>query len=584
MKIKDTWNLKLLYKSDTDPQIELDLKAIEKAYSSFEKKYKAKPFTQSPESLARALKDYEKLAVEVGGRKPWWYFALRVDLNSGDTRSAAMKTKCEKVITEAANKIQFFNLQIAKIEVREQKNFLMHKALQPYKYHLSKIFDRAKFNLTEGEEQLENSLSQTSYTMWVNAQNKLLNQQMIEHKGIKMPISQASNKIADMGKKDRREVHSKITHTLKSISHMAEAEINAVYNYKNTMDQRRGFSKPYSETILRYENDEKAIEAFVSLVTKHFSISRRFYKLHAKLLGEKKITYPDRGVKIGVIKKKFDFPTSVSILRSILEKTDPEYVVHFDKFLTNGEIDVYPRKGKKGGAYSWEMEGLPVYVLLNHVDTVNSFDTLAHEIGHALHTEMSRKQPILYHDYTTATAEVASTFFEQLAGDEIEKYLSEKEKVIMLHNRIMGDMSTIFRQIACFNFEHELHLRIRKEGQLGESEIAQLMKKHLVSYLGDAVSLTPDDGYAFVNWMHIRRFFYVYTYAYGQLISRALYENYKKDHAYAKKVKQFLSAGGSMSPEEIFKSIGIDTSKTSFFEEGLKSIEKDIDRLEKLTR
>ena len=128
----------------------------------------------------------------------------------------------------------------------------------------------------------------------------------------------------------------------------------------------------------------------------------------------------------------------------------------------------------------------------------------------------------------------------------------------------MGDISTIFRQIACFNFESELHEKIRNDGQISKDKIAGLMSKHLKSYLGSAVSVTPRDGYFFVYWSHIRRFFYVYTYAYGQLISRALYEKWKKDPSYAEKIKQFLSAGRSMSPEDIFMMIGIDTSKTSF--------------------
>ena len=96
------------------------------------------------------------------------------------------------------------------------------------------------------------------------------------------------------------------------------------------------------------------------------------------------------------------------------------------------------------------------------------------------------------------------------------------------------------------------------------------------------VDVGEDDGYTFVTWSHLRYFFYVYSYAYGQLISRALFEKWKTDKSYAKKIEQFLSAGRSMSPENIFKSIGIDTSDPDFFESGLKSIENDIKKLEKL--
>ncbi len=102
--------------------------------------------------------------------------------------------------------------------------------------------------------------------------------------------------------------------------------------------------------------------------------------------------------------------------------------------------------------------------------------------------------------------------------------------------------------------------------------------------MGKAVKFEEVDGYFFVKWSHIRNFFYVYSYAYGQLISRVLLEKYKQDHSYIEKIGQFLSAGCSKSPEDIFKDIGIDTTKGSFFEEGIRGIEKDITELEKLAK
>jgi len=104
-------------------------------------------------------------------------------------------------------------------------------------------------------------------------------------------------------------------------------------------------------------------------------------------------------------------------------------------------------------------------------------------------------------------------------------------------------MSSIFGQIACFNYELDLHTRIREEGQVNRGAIAGLLQKHLQSYTGKSVEVTKVDGYFFVIWSHIRTFFYVYSYAYGQLVSRSLYEKWKTDNTYAKKIEQFLSAG-----------------------------------------
>lgn len=584
MKVKTSWNLKLLYKSDSDPQIEKDLRAIEEACSSFEKKYKNQPFTASPESLEKALAEYEKVELLVSGSKPWWYFRLKKDLNLSDEKSSAAATKNDQRTIEASNKLTFFTLDIAKIPESDRKNFLNHPLLKGYSYMLSRIFDQSKFNLSEGEEQLQELLSQTSYTMWIESQQRLLGEQVIKHKGKQIPIVKAVSQFSNMPKKDRREMQEKINSVFKSISHMSEAELNAVYNYKKIIDERRGYKKPYSATVLQFENDEKAVESFVALISKNFKISHKFHKVHARLLGEKKIPYADRTTKIGVVKAKFDIETSISIVRKVLEKFGKEYLDIFNSFLENGQIDFLPKKGKQGGAYCWSRGNLPTYVLLNHVSNLGSLETLAHEMGHAIHTEMSKSQPPRYRKYSTSTAEVASMFFEQMIGDEVEKHLSDKEKIILLHYKIQGDILAIFRQIACFNFENELHEKIRKEGEVSKEKIAELMSKHLKSYMGSSVNVSTDDGYSYVYWMHIRRFFYVYTYAYGQIISRALYEKWKENPSYAEKVKQFLSAGRSMSPESIFKMIGIDITDNSFFEAALKGIEKDIEKLDKLTK
>jgi oligoendopeptidase F len=182
-----------------------------------------------------------------------------------------------------------------------------------------------------------------------------------------------------------------------------------------------------------------------------------------------------------------------------------------------------------------------------------------------------------------AVAEVASTFFEQAVIEKLESVLPKDEQIILLHNKILGDINTVFRQIACFNFETELHRAIRNTGQLSHEEIATLLQKHMQSYMGDTVTVTELDGYQFVSWSHIRRFFYVYSYAYGQLISRSLYTKWKENPTYSQKIKQFLASGSSKSPEDIFKSIGIKTDE-NFFLAGIKSIEEDIKRLEKMVK
>ncbi len=581
---KTSWDFTLLYKNDNDPQIERDMEEIERACKAFEKKYSTKDFTSTPSKLLAAFKDHDVLLTKISAAKPWWYFALRADSDSNDTKLAARSTQYEQRLTAATNRIQFFTLKIAAIPQSKHRALTGHSVLKAYKYSLEHVFRGAKHRLSEGEEQLSALLDQTSHTMWVNGGQKLLNERTILWKGKQIPVAQAIAIQAEQSVKDRRLLNTKINELLKAASGFSEIELNAVVNHKKMLDERRKFAQPYSESVLSYQNDDTTVENVVATVSKRFDISHRFFRLHAKLLGVSKAIVGDRGASIGTIKKKFGFAESVAIVKDAFSVVDPYYADLLDRFATSGQLDVYPKKGKRGGAYCWGSGKERTFLLLNHVDDVNSLGTLAHEMGHAIHTELSKQQPPRYQRYSTATAEVASTFFEAIVADDIEKKLSPREQIVFLHKRILDDIATIFRQVACFNFELELHERIRKEGQLSKEAMAQLLAKHLRSYMGDAVAVTDDDGYFFAYWSHIRNFFYVYTYAFGQIVSRALFEKWKADKSYGKKIEQFLSAGGSMSPEDIFASVGINVRDPKFFLAGLQGIEKDIDRLEKLAK
>lgn len=583
-KIKTEWDLTLFYKSEKDPRIEKEIKAMQKAVLAFEKKYRNKDYTSTSQKLFLALKDYEKLIEISSSSKVLRYLSLRSDLNSEDNVARALSTKIDNRLTILGNRITFFTLNISKIPKSKQKLFLNDKKLKHYKYFLKCIFDDAKYVLTEKEEQLASLLTNTSYSMWVDGQEKLLGSQVIDFKGDKFPLAKAMSMIHELAKRDRDELHREINLRLKSISYFSEAEINAVYNYKKVMDEKRGFKNPYSSTVLSYHNTEKSIASLVELVTKNFHISKRFYKTHAKLLKQEKLSLADRGVKIGEINREFSFEESVSLLGNIFNAVGKKYSDIFYRLVNNGQVDVFPKRGKQGGAYCAGTHDAPTMILLNHNDDLRSVETFAHEMGHAIHTELSKSQPLLYEDYPISSAEVASTFFEQVFLNEVESHLSEKEKVILLHNKLMNDMSSVFRQVAFFNFELELHQRIREEGQLSKERIALLLNKHFSSYMGDVFDIKEDDGYFYTAVSHFRRFFYVYSYSYGQLISRSFFENWKRDDKFINKVDFFLSAGGSMSPEDTFRKIGININDSKFFEDGLKSIEKDIEKLERLTK
>ncbi|MEK7641519.1 MAG: M3 family oligoendopeptidase [Patescibacteria group bacterium] len=579
------WDLKQLYASTSDPQIEADMQEIERGVSAFAQKYDTadKKYLSDATALAAALSAYENLAGSVTP-KPLYYLFYANSLNSNDSAVSALMSLMSERASKVSNCLQFFTLALGSISTEKQKKFLKDTQLAPYRFMLECIFSDAKHKLSLGEEKVLALKKLPSKELWTAGNDKLLGKSVIKWQGKNMPLAQALNLISEQKTSQLRKKLALLVYTeLKRVADFSEAEVNAVFIDKKIDDELRGFKTPYESTVREYRNDPAVIEHLVQTVTSNFHIAHKFHTLKARLLKQKKLNYWDRAAKIGVTKSTYSFQESLSLLRKTFHSIDPKYAAILDQAVQDRRIDASPRKGKQSGAYCSSSYTLPTFVLLNHVDTLNSLTTFAHEMGHAFHGELSRSQGPIYCEYSYALAETASTLFEAIAEDAVFETLSDKEKIIVLHDKINGDVATIFRQIACFNFELELHTTIRTKGFVEKEEICAIHNKNMQAYLGPSFTMIPDDGYMFASWSHIRRFFYVYSYAYGSLVSKALLRRYKQDPTFWNKIEIFLSAGGRDTPENILKEIGIDVSKPDFFLDGLKTIEEDIALLERLT-
>lgn len=585
-KMKTKWDFSPLYNGIDDPKIESDMKAIEMAHAKFAEKYsKDASYVNDDQQLFQSIKAYETLSAEAGNSKPCFFLHHLRNTDSSNQKVQAKLTQMTERLTKAQNLILFFQINLTKISKERQGKILKDPLFKDYSYFLEKIFIKSKYTLSESEEKILSLKTQTSYQMWVDAQQKLLNAQMVKYKGKNIPIQDAMILQKKLPTKQRYALYDAVMLKHKEIAFMAEAELNAIITDKKIDDELRGAKTPYEITVVEYENDVKTVENLVETVTKNMKITHDFYKAKASLMGMKKMRMADRLVEITKTKKKVTFDQTVSIVHDAFMSADPFFADFLREMLEKGQIDVFPQKGKRDGAYCTDSpKSLPIYVLMNFDGTMDGVKTLAHEMGHAIHTKLGFSQPELYVNYPISIAEVASTFFEQIVSEHTMDSLSEEEKAIALLNDVERSVSTIFRQIQFFNYEKDLHKAIREKGSISKEEMADLYLKRAVETNGPALQTIPNDGYAFIPVPHFRYFFYVYAYAYGLIISKALFAKYKEDHSFIEKVKQFLSSGGSKSPYEVFKSIGIDTSKPEFFEEGIKQIRQELDTAVKLAK
>ena len=193
---------------------------------------------------------------------------------------------------------------------------------------------------------------------------------------------------------------------------------------------------------------------------------------------------------------------------------------------------------------------------------------------------MSKVQNSLNTGYPIFLAEIASTFFEDFVLEEILKNADDNLRFSILAEKLNSDISTIFRQVAFYNFEKELHSKFREKGFLNLENISNIFCKHMNSYLGDIVLQDEGMKNGWIYWSHLRSFFYVYSYASGLLISKALQSMVREDRKNIRIIKEFLSSGSSKSPVELFNHMGIDITKKDIWIKGIKEVETLIDKFE----
>jgi oligoendopeptidase F len=357
---------------------------------------------------------------------------------------------------------------------------------------------------------------------------------------------------------------------------VAEAEINSVLQHKKIDDELRGSPRPDTIRHLSDDIDSDVVDSLIEAVSKRFDIPSRFYRLKADLLKVKQLRYHERNVEYGEVAKQYPYGKSVVLVHQVMSRLDRQFADIFAGFVENGQIDAYPKKGKDSGAFCiHHLLVQPTYILLNHTGKMHDVLTIAHELGHGINNELIRaKQHALDFGTPTSTAEVASTFMEDFVLDEILRKADDDLRLAIMMQKLNDDMSSIFRQVACYRFEQELHREFRDKGYLSKEQIGTLFRKYMAAYMGEAVEQSDGSENWWVYWSHIRYFFYVYSYASGLLISKSLQNAVKKDPAFINEVKEFLSAGLSDSPKNIFANLGIDISDKDFWNKGLDEVER----------
>jgi oligoendopeptidase F len=512
------------------------------------------------------------------------------DLSNNNIR--AINTKLEEFITKIQNDIQFFELNLAKIPKEKQKELLSgrangHSRLRKYHHFLSRIFANAQYMLSDKEERIMNLKSSPSHGNWVEMVDRFLSQEERtildeEEKQIPATFDIVMNYMMSTKKNVRDTAAQAFNDMLAKHSDVAEVELNTVVTNKKINDTIRGMPRPDLGRHISDDIESEVVDTLLETVSKRYDIAHRFYKIKARLLGQTKLAYHERNVPVGSIEKEYSFEDSVAVVDRVFRSLDPQFSDLFQQLVQHGRLDVFPEKGKASSAFCARyLVSHPTYILLNHTNKLRDVLTIAHEVGHGINNELIKaKQHSLNFGVPLATAEVASTFMEDFVLYFLEKEADDKLRFSLQVMKLDQDISAIIRQVAGYRFEQELHQQVREVGYLSKQQIGELFQKHMKAYMGPAVESSPGSENWWIYWSHFRRFFYIYSYASGQLISKYLQRMVREDKKSIGKVKEFLSAGLSDSPRNIFNKLGIEISSPEFWNQGLDEVEKELKSLE----
>jgi len=345
----------------------------------------------------------------------------------------------------------------------------------------------------------------------------------------------------------------------------------------------RGFNSPIAVRNFANDIEDKTVETMMSVCQEKKEIFLKYFEWKAKKLGVKKLSRFDLYAPIETkVNQTMSYETAKELVLSTLGEFSTGFKKLAEKVIEKKHVDVEPRVNKRSGAFCATVgPKITPYVMLNHTGTIRDVYTMAHELGHAVHSLLANKHWPSVQQANLPLAETASTLAEMVLFEKmLEKEKNKKIKTAMVSQKIDDTYATTLRQIYFVLFEMRAHEEIKKG--ITDEGLAKIWLEMLMEQLGKRVNVDPLFAYEWGYVSHIVESpFYCYAYAFGELLTISLYGRYKKEgKGFLPKIEKLLAAGGSKKPSTILKEAGVDINKKEFWEEGFEVIENWIKLLD----
>jgi len=583
----DKWNLELVYEN-----IESFNKDLEEAKKGLDKLMELENnFLKSSENLAEYLKQDEKVSRLL--EKLSIYANCKSDEDKANATFQELSGLVTNMFTEYNEKTASVTQKILRTDFKIIEKYLEDdEYLKPYKYTFKRIFAKKEHTLSEDVEKTLSAFmpvltaSSDTASLLTNADLEFGKIKDENNKSVELTEANYSKFIKSTNASVRKSAFKKLYKAYAGIKNTLTSTYAGVVNCDAISSRLRSYNssiemylKPNNIPVELYNN-------LIKVVRENLPVLYEYYELKKDILKLDEFHIYDTYLKVTKDnEKKYSFKEAQELVISALSILGDDYKKVLETAFSNRWIDKYPNKGKRSGAYSSGVYDTNPYVLLNYTETYNDVSTLAHELGHSMHSYYTvKKNPYITADYPIFLAEIASTTNELLLSHYMYRNAKTKdEKLTILNEKLDLFKATIFRQTMFAEFEKITHEYVDNNNILTSEYLCDIYYKLNQDYFGESVIIDDEIKYEWLRIPHFYRPFYVYQYSTSLSIACFITENIiSNKEGFKDKYLEFLSSGGKDYPLEVLKIIGIDLHDTKIFESAINTFKETLSDFKKI--
>ena len=579
------WDLSQLFPGFDSPELQAAFDNVEEQVASFEGvRNKLNPDMDAGTFLdvVRASEATARIVNRV-----YAYAGLLFAENTQNQNAQTLIARVQQFAAEMQNRTMFFSLWWK--DVDEKNAARLMETSGDYRYYLEEMRHFKPHTLTEAEEKVINIKDVTGMGALIPLYDAITNRYVfkLEVNGEVKELTRAGlqpyiqGTDPDLRAKAYQENFRVYGNDGPILGQIYQARVRDWHNENLNL---RKFKSAIAVRNLQNDVPDEAVDALLETTKKNSKIFQRYFKMKAKFLGVEKLRRYDIYAPVAKSDKAFEFGEAAQMVLDAFNAFDPRIGALAQRVFDDNRLDSEVRKGKQGGAfcYGYEPDATP-YVLMNYTGRARDVATLAHELGHAIHAMLAAHHSAFTFHSSLPLAETASTFGEMMLTEKLLSVeTNEAVRRDILFKQMDDAFATILRQIYFALFEREAHALVMKNASV--DELCNAYLENLKEQFGDSLELSDDFKWEWVSIPHIYHTpFYVYAYAFGQLLVFSLYEQFKLEgEAFKPKYIKILSAGGSEAPAKILAEAGVDIRSAKFWQGGFDVLSRMVDELEKL--